>query len=153
MAMLFLYLLSLVCWLGAIIFFSAVVAPSVFQSIPIAEAGKLLSVLFPRYYLVGYIAGSIAVLLSFYFALTRAARGWWALATVALAIALGLTLYAGVIVRPRVDAIRTVVEEPTPDPARRAEFDRLHRTSVMLNGAVLLFDLLALAASAAALSP
>lgn len=64
----------------------------------------------------------------------------------------GLTLYAGVIVRPRVDAIRTVAEEPTPDPTRKAEFDRLHRTSVMLNGAVLLFDLLALAASAAALS-
>lgn len=87
--MIFLYLLSLVCWLGAIIFFSAVVAPSVFQSIPIAEAGKLLSVLFPRYYLVGYIAGSIAVLLSFYFALARAARGWWAIAAVALAIGSG----------------------------------------------------------------
>ena len=151
--MLFLYLLSLGCWLGAIVFFSAVVAPSVFQSIPIAEAGKLLSVLFPRYYLVGYIAGSIAVLLSFYFALARAARGWWAIAAVALAIALGLTLYAGVIIRPRVDAIRTVAEVETPDPARKAEFDRLHRTSVMLNGAVLILDLLALAATAAALSP
>ncbi|MGH3628270.1 MAG: hypothetical protein ACRDRL_12635, partial [Sciscionella sp.] len=83
---------------------------------------------------------------------TRVPRGWWAIAAFSLIVALGLTVYAGVV-RPRVDAIRTVTEEPTPDPARRAEFDRLHHLSVMLNGGVMLLNLGALLASAVALTP
>ena len=70
-----------------------------------------------------------------------------------LGIALACTLYAGTVVRPRVDAIRTVSEEANPDPAIKAEFDKLHHLSVMLNVAVLLLDLVALFGTAAALAP
>jgi hypothetical protein len=65
---------------------------------------------------------------------------------------LGCTIYAGTVVRPRVDAIRGVSEEANPDPATKAEFDHLHHLSVMLNGAVLLLDLVALFGAAAALT-
>ncbi len=152
-AALFVYLLAIACWLGAIIFFSAIVAPTVFTQLSIAEAGKVVSTLFPRYYLLGYIAGAVALAIAIYFAVARGPRGWWSTAAVGLAIALALTIYAGAVVRPKVDAIRTVAEEQNPDPARRAEFDRLHHLSVVLNGAVLLLDLIALASTAAALSP
>jgi hypothetical protein len=152
-AVLFLYLLSLVCWLGGMVFFSALVAPVVFKVLPIAEAGKLQAVLFPRYYLLGYICGVIGLIGSIYLCATRTPRVWWAMAAVALLIALGLTVYAGAVVRPRVDAIRTVSEEANPDPARRAEFDRLHHLSVLLNGAVMLLDVGALLATAIALTP
>jgi hypothetical protein len=70
-----------------------------------------------------------------------------------LLIALGLTVYAGAAVRPQADAIRSVTTEVNPDPARRAEFDRLHHLSVMLNGAVMLLNLAALFSSAVALTP
>jgi hypothetical protein len=152
MLALFVYLLSLVCWLGAVIFFSAFVAPVIFTQLPIAEAGKVVGVIFPRYYLLGYGAGTIAMALAVHFAISRAARGWWSGTAILLAVALALTLYAGMVVRPAVDAIRQVAEEPNPDPARKAEFDRLHRLSVTLNGSVLILDLLALAGSAGALS-
>jgi Domain of unknown function (DUF4149) len=152
-AVLFLYLLSLVCWLGGMVFFSALVAPVVFKVLPIAEAGKLQAVLFPRYYLLGYICGVIGLIGAIYLCATRTPRVWWAMAAVALLIALGLTVYAGAVVRPRVDAIRTVSEEANPDPARRAEFDRLHHLSVLLNGAVMLLDVGALLATAIALTP
>jgi hypothetical protein len=69
-----------------------------------------------------------------------------------LATALGLTIYAGMIVRPQVDAVRTVVEDQNPDPARRAEFDRLHHLSVMLNGGVMLLNLSALLTTVTALT-
>jgi uncharacterized membrane protein len=151
-AALFIYLLAIVCWLGAIIFFSAIVAPAIFTQLPIAEAGKVIATIFPRYYLFGYIAGFVSLALAILFALARGPRGWWSGAAVALAIALALTLYAGQVVRPRVDAIRTVAEEQNPDPARKAEFDRLHHLSVVLNGAVLVLNLVALASTAAALS-
>ncbi|MEE3110181.1 MAG: DUF4149 domain-containing protein, partial [Pseudomonadota bacterium] len=37
--------------LGGLLFFPAVVAPTVFKSLPEAEAGHFLRALFPRYYL------------------------------------------------------------------------------------------------------
>ncbi len=150
---LFFYLLALVCWLGGMFFFTAIIAPVVFKLLPTAEAGKLVAGVFPRYYLLGYIAGAVGLALALYFTVKSEPRMWWSLTSLALAGALALTIYAGGIVRPQVDAIRTVVEEQNPDPARRAEFDRLHRLSVMLNGGVMLLNLAALLATAAALAP
>ncbi len=152
-AVLFVYLLSLVCWLGGMVFFTALVAPIVFKVLPMAEAGKLVGALFPRYYLLGYICGAIGLILAIYLCATRMPRMWWATAALALLIALGLTVYAGAVVRPQVDAIRSITTEPNPDPGRRAEFDRLHHLSVMLNGAVMLLNLAALLSSAVALTP
>src|SRR4030081_1241442 len=108
---LFVYLLALICWLGGVIFFNAIIAPVVFTLLPIADAGKLVAGLFPRYYILGYIAGLIGVVMAIYFAVERPPRVWWSLSAVALGAALGLTLYAGAIIRPQVDAVRTVVEE------------------------------------------
>jgi Domain of unknown function (DUF4149) len=149
---LFIYLLCLVCWLGAIIFFSGFVAPTLFTQLPVAEAGKVVSVIFPRYYILGYVAGIVTLVIAIYFAAVRGPRGWWSATAAVLAIALALTFYAGAVVRPKVDSIRTVAEQQNPDPARKAEFDRLHRLSVMLNGTILILELIALAGTAAALT-
>lgn len=151
--LLFLYLLALGCCIGAIVFFSFVVAPTVFGTLARPDAGKLLAVVFPRYYIVGYAGGAVALVLAIYLLLaTPGVRLWWTAALIAIAIALACTVYAGAVVRPQVDAIRTVSEEQNPDPARKAEFDRLHQLSVILNGAALLLDLIALYASAGALN-
>jgi hypothetical protein len=150
---LFVYLLALSCWLGAMVFFSFITMPIVFGRLPTIEAGKVAAAIFLPYYAVGCIMGAIALALAVYFAAVRGPHGWWSGAAIALAVALALTLYAGFVVRPRVDAIRTVAEAERPDPAQKAEFDRLHRLSVILNGAVMLLDLVALAASAGALAP
>jgi Domain of unknown function (DUF4149) len=152
-APLFFFFVSLVCWLGGMVFFSAIVAPILFKELPMAEAGKFVSALFPRYYLLGYVSGTIGFALAIYICVVRTPRLWWALAALALLVALCLSAYAGAVVRPQVDAIRTVAEEANPDPARRAEFDRLHRLSVQLNGAVMALNLAALLSSAVALAP
>jgi len=150
---LFFYLLALVCWLGGMFFFTAIVAPVVFKLLPTPEAGKFVAGVFPRYYILGYAAGAISLVLALYFTVKSQPRLWWSLASLALAGAIALTIYAGGIVRPKIDAIRTVVEEQNPDPVRRAEFDRLHKLSVMLNGGVMFLNLAALLATAAALTP
>jgi Domain of unknown function (DUF4149) len=149
---LFIYLLSLVCWLGGMVFFAVLTAPVIFRVLSRPEAGKVVSGIFPRYYLLGYIAGSVAFALAIYFCLMRDGRVWWITSAIALALALGLTVYAGAVVRPRLDAIHIVAEEPSPDPLRKAEFERLHRLSVSLNGGVMVLNLLALLTTAAALS-
>ena len=149
---LFVYLIALACWLGGMVFFTVVAAPVIFTLRPIAEAGKLLAGLFPRYYILGYIAGAISVALAIYFMVERPPRLWWTCSAFALVTALGLTVYAGMIVRPQVDKVRMVVEQQNPDPARRAEFDRLHHLSVMLNGGAMLLNLTALLTTVSALT-
>ena len=93
------------------------------------------------------------VILAIYFALRHGPALWWSLAALALAIALGTTLYAGAAIRPRISAIRSVTTEANPDPARKAEFDQLHRLSVALNGGVMVLNLLALLSTATAVAP
>lgn len=151
MVALFFYLLALVCWLGGMIsfvFFTAVL----FSRLPVPDAGKVVGAIFPYYYIAGYVAGAIGVVLAIYFAVGGRGRAWWICSAVLLAGALALTVYAGAVVRPKIATVRSVSEEANPDPARKAEFDTLHRLSVQLNGAVMVLDLIALLATAAALT-
>ena len=74
---LFVYLLCIVCWLGGMIFFSIITAPVIFNVLPIADAGKVVSGIFPRYYLLGYVAGIISTILAIYFTIAHTHRGWW----------------------------------------------------------------------------
>jgi hypothetical protein len=58
-----------------------------------------------------------------------------------IAIMFALTLFSQYWVTPRIEDLRFVVAEKNADTAKRAEFDKLHRTSVSLEGAVLLLGL------------
>jgi hypothetical protein len=153
MVALFVYLLSLVCWLGGMIFFSILGAPVIFRVLARPDAGRVVSGIFPRYYLMGYVAGAIALVLALYFCVLGSGRVWWILSAVALALALALTIYAGAVLRPQIDAIHFVAEEQNADPAHKLRFEHLHRLSVSLNGGVMVLNLLALLTTAAALSP
>ena len=125
---------------------------TLFSRLPVPDAGKVVGAIFPYYYIAGYVAGAIGVVLAIYFAVGGRGRGWWICSAVLLAGALALTVYAGAVVRPKIDTVRSVSEEANPDPARKAEFDTLHRLSVQLNGVVMVLDLIALLATAAALT-
>ena len=151
MIALFLYLLALVCWLGGMMGFVLFTA-MLFSRLPVLDAGKVVSAIFPYYYLTGYVAGGLGLVLAIYFAVGGRGRGWWICSALLLAAALGLTVYAGAVVRPQIEAVRSVNEEANPDPARKAQFDSLHRLSVQINGGVIVLDLLTLLATAAALT-
>lgn len=147
-----LYLLSLALWLGSIVFFSFVVAPAVFRSLPRAEAGRVLGSIFPIYYGMGYACGG-ALLASalLLFRTTRPRAASWGAAAVLAAFMLGATLYAGLVVQPRVRALRSVLDETRGAPAAKEEFDRQHRLAVQLNVAVLCGGLIISALTAARL--
>ena len=49
-------------WSGTIIFFSAVVAPTVFKSLDERDAGVFLRAFFPKYYIFGIILGVISII-------------------------------------------------------------------------------------------
>src|SRR5579863_8109341 len=110
------YLAALGCWLGGIVFFSFFTAPAVFTILPRHEAGQLISAIFPRYYLLGYIVGTISLVLAIYFTAVNSPRIWWGITTIVIAVALGITFYAGTVILPRADALRAVTEDANPDP-------------------------------------
>ena len=60
----FIYLLSLVCWIGSIIFFSFNAAPIIFKTLDREKAGEVVGKIFPLYYKLGYICCAL-ILFSF----------------------------------------------------------------------------------------
>ena len=49
-------------WTGTIIFFSAVVAPTVFKSLDEKDAGVFLRAFFPKYYIFGIVLGVMSII-------------------------------------------------------------------------------------------
>lgn len=149
---LWLHLLALGIWLGAVVCFSFVVAPALFGGLPVEQAGAAMSLIFPGYYALGYGAG--AVLLATALVLRRWTRpggaAWLASSWIA-GLALVAALYAGLVVQPDAAALRPQLHQADVPPAVRAEFDALHDRAVQLNGAVLFAQLVLIGILAAQL--
>lgn len=107
--------------LGAMLFFSACVAPLVFMRLEAAIAGRFIRALFPWYYGFGLAGSALGALLCAGVAPMAAA--------LSLASALGFLL-ARQVLMPAINAAR---DAAMADPAAARRFDRLHRASVLLN--------------------
>ena len=108
--------------LGAMLFFAVGIAPTVFQALPIEQAGTFLRRLFPRYYLALIIGSALAGALWLQSAP-------WAGGT-CLVIALS-TLWVRQSLVPRINALRDA--ELDGDKVAGVQFARLHRLSVVIN--------------------
>jgi hypothetical protein len=128
----FIYLLSLVCWIGSIIFFSFFVAPIVFKTLEREKAGEVVGIIFPRYYMIGYVSGVlilIALLL----------KGPVGLKWCAWGVMMVGTACAGLIVNPKAKTLKEQLKDflEAEKPDLEARFKTLHSLSVKLNAAVL----------------
>lgn len=108
--------------LGAMLFFAVGVAPTVFQALPIAEAGLFLRALFPRYYLALIVGSGLAGGLWISSAPLAAAVCWL--------IALS-TLWIRQSLVPRINQLRDA--DLAGDAAAGKRFATLHRVSVIIN--------------------
>jgi uncharacterized membrane protein len=135
----FLQALTLVLWLGGMVFFGSIVAPSAFEVLPTRQlAGTLVSVtLFKLNYLSCILLAVFIILVLFSSARQKQKniRGQILVATAFAAMAIALYSWFGIDRRMHSLRVRldTVEKPATEDPAR-AEFDRLHRRSVTLFG-------------------
>ena len=148
-----LYLMALIIWLGEVIFFSFVAAPSIFATFPPADAGRAVGAIFPTYYRTGYICGVILLFGALVLLGAAVSRGWWTVNLALAAVMLALTLYAGMRIQPRAAALRPQIHETTAPAEVKDEFSRLHRLAVILNGVVLLCGLAVSAVTAASVRP
>jgi uncharacterized membrane protein len=143
----FVYLVSLVFWIGGIAFFSFIAAPSIFQVLPREEAGKVVTVIFPKYYWEGIICGALALATS----VVLGVRTRWSVLLIVRTILLGVmlvgVLYSVLMLQPKIHAIKAQVdsiESLAPTDPLRLEFGRLHGRSFAVNAAVLLLGIVVL---------
>ncbi|HXC44877.1 MAG TPA: DUF4149 domain-containing protein [Candidatus Dormibacteraeota bacterium] len=142
----FLMLLSLVCWIGGLIFFAFVVAPTAFSVLPTSHlAGNVVGRSLGKLHWIGLISGVVFLVSSLlYSRFTNGTAHVFAVRHVLLCLMLALTLISQFGIMPRMDALRASLGEvrsvPVDNP-ERVQFDGLHVWSTRVEGAVLLLGL------------
>lgn len=125
--------LAVAVQVGAIVFHSAVVAPSVFRQLDEASARRFLRTIFPRFYWLGLYCGVVATV-----ALGIAGLGSGSVvirACLAGAIIMTLLEVASLRLTPVINAARDAGE------SEHARFASLHRLSVLLTLVVLVLGI------------
>ena len=138
MAKLRIFLIS--SWLGAAVFFSAVVAPAVFGALHafnLANANEIAGTIVTRSLSVVNVSGFLVALISFCTILIteRKRRGLsYSLVGVALVVMILATSIGNWVIAARMRALRTsmvVIDQVPFDDPRRIAFNNLHRYSVI----------------------
>jgi len=152
----FLMLLSLIVWVGGLIFFP-VVAQTAFTVLPSTHlAGSVVGRSLGILHWMGIFSGIVFLASSMlYNRLTVGAFRVFAGRHILVCLMLGLTLISQFAIIPRMDALRASVggdisAVPASESAR-ARFDVLHVWSTRVEGGVLLLGLLAAYLTASAL--
>jgi uncharacterized membrane protein len=142
----FLMFLSLVCWIGGLIFFAFVLAPTAFQVLPSTHlAGNVVGRALSKLHWIAIVAGVVFLVSSLLYShLTDGTAHVFAGRHVLLCLMLALTLLSQFWIMPRMDTLRAQVVDfasvPVDNPAR-VQFDALHVWSTRVEGAVLLLGL------------
>ena len=151
----FLMMLSLVVWIGGLIFFAFVLAPTAFQVLPNTHlAGNVVGKALGKLHWLAIFSGIIFLISSLlYSRITQGSPHVFAGRHVLLVLMLALTLVSQYWIIPHMDTLRATVSDfaavPLSDPAR-VQFDALHAWSTRVEGAVLVLGLVAVYLTASA---
>lgn len=135
----FLLTLSISFWVGSIFFFSFFAAPSIFKILPRETAGNVVSDVFPKYYLVAYICGLVALMSSvaLLYIGNQKIIGLQGLRILGLLIMLGLAFYSGQVIGPKAREVRTEMRasaQSSPEYKElRQKFGNIHMRSAIIN--------------------
>jgi uncharacterized membrane protein len=130
-------LLSLIVWLGGLIFFGAVLAPVSFQYLPTThEAGIVVGASLLVLHIIGFACGIALLLTTVSLARTRRSVIFCGITAAMLA----LTAYSQYSILPRMERDRATAGEITPQCTSAActDFNRLHPVSEHVEEAVML---------------
>ena len=142
----FLMLLSLVVWIGGLIFFAFVLAPTAFGVLPNTHlAGNVVGRALGKLHWIAIFSGILFLITSlFYSYLTQGTAHLFAMRHILICLMLALTLFSQFWIIPRMDILRAQVGDFATVPltdSQRVEFDALHVWSTRVEGAVLLLGL------------
>jgi len=152
----YLMVLSLVVWLGGLIFFAFAVAPAAFAVLPTRHlAGNLVGRTIAILHWMGIISGLVFLASSLlYSQLTRGTAHVFAARNIVIVLMLTLTLISQFGIIPRMDTLRAsigTIDSVPPDNPARMQFDALHVWSTRVESGVLLLGLVVVYLTASAL--
>jgi uncharacterized membrane protein len=154
----FLMLLALVVWLGGLIFFAFVVAPTVFSPglLPTSHlAGEIVSRSLGALHWMGIVSGIVFLIASgIYNRMTAGHTKPLASRHLLIVLMLLLTLISQFAISPKMHALRAeagTIDNVPPGSQVHIEFDRLHSWSEKFEEGVFLLGLVALFLTARAL--
>jgi uncharacterized membrane protein len=153
----YLMLLSLVVWIGGLIFFAFVLAPTAFQVLPSPHlAGNVVGRALGKLHWIAIFSGIVFLASSMLY--SRVINGTahvFAMRNILICLMLAFTLFSQFWIIPRMDTLRAQVSDlasvPADNPAR-VQFDALHAWSTRVEGVVLLLGLVAVYLTGSALS-
>jgi hypothetical protein len=138
----FLMMLGLIVWIGGIIFFGFVLAPTLFSVLPSTKmAGDVVNATLTKLHWMGLVSGVIFLFSSLGYNWQKYVQlRLFALSHLFIVLMLAFTMVLQFGITPRMRELRS--SPPTMEsPAGRAEFDRLHAWSTRLEGGVLLLGI------------
>ena len=109
-------------------------APVVFKTLEREKAGELVGIIFPRYYMIGYVCGLLVLVALLLTGPETAGLKWCAWGIMMLG-----TVCAGLAVNPKARILKEKLKDApeTEKPGLEARFKTLHSLSVKLNATVL----------------
>jgi hypothetical protein len=141
----FLMMLSLAIWLGGIIFFAFVLAPTVFSVLPTRNlAGMVVSRSLARLHWIGLFSGIAYLVLSLVLSRLGGAFQPFALRHLLVLLMIALVLIAQFGISGKMNRLRAdmgVIDSVAEDDPRRLEFNRLHVWSTRAEGTILILGL------------
>lgn len=153
----FLMLLSLAAWIGGLIFFAFVLAPTAFSVLPNTHlAGNVVRSALTKMHWIAIVSGIVFLMCSLFLShIVDGTAHFLAPRNVLVLIMLLLTAISQFGIMPRMDKLRAAVSDfasvAVNDPAR-VQFDALHVWSTRVEGAVLLLGLIVVYLTANAFS-
>ena len=134
-------LLALIVWIGGIIFFAFVEAPTLFSVLPSTRmAGDVVSVSLTKLHWMGLISGVVFLICSVVYNWQKYVQARPFMAShIFVVLMLAFTLISQFGITPRMRELRS--SPVIMDSVSRAEFDSLHASSTRLEGGVLVFGL------------
>jgi hypothetical protein len=142
----FLMFLSLVLWIGGIVFF-AIMAPTVFHTLPTRlMAGTLVGNLLTKLHWIAIFSGIVFLISSLlYSRLSDGTAHVFAMRHILICLMLALTLVSQFWITPRMLTLRAQVTNfdtaATLNQPERVQFDALHRWSERIEQAIVLLGL------------
>ncbi len=142
----YLMLLSLIVWIGGLIFFAFVLAPTAFQVLPTTHlAGNVVGRALNKLHYIAIVCAIVFLLSSLiYNWLNEGEMHVFAARHVLVALMLGLTCWSQFWIIPRMDALRAQAGDfgaIAPNDPLRIQFDALHVWSTRVEGLILLIGL------------
>lgn len=144
----YLMLLSLIVWIGGLIFFAFVLAPTAFHVLPNTHlAGNVVGRALGKLHWIAIVSGVVFLASSMlYSRMVEGVMYPFAARHVLIVLMLALTLLSQFWIIPRMDTLRAQIADfsalPVDNPLRM-QFDAFHVWSTRVEGTVLLLGLIA----------